>query len=196
MHGATSKKIRQRHLSRMISDRISGARKILDIGCGDGLLLDEALNSHPKPIVHCCDIIKSYSCDRAIFSAYDGATLPYDDRCFDLVLLTDVLHHCRDPACVFGQALRVCSERIIIKDHISNNILDEILLKTMDFYGNVQTGGYDARYLSEAGWRAFFQGFEGIESVKSEKIQPYGPLFSLPFPRGLHVIHTIEKTRV
>ncbi|QFP76565.1 class I SAM-dependent methyltransferase [Deinococcus sp. AJ005] len=47
---------------------------------------------------------------------YDGSTLPFPDRSFDVVLLAFVLHHCPHPAAVLREAARVSRRVLVLED--------------------------------------------------------------------------------
>jgi methionine biosynthesis protein MetW len=93
-------------------------RNILDVGCGDGLLL-EALSK--KGIsVSGIDISEegAKKCREKGFdvSVIDAATerLPCSDGSFDSVIMLDILEHVYSPEVLIKEAIRVSKRRIII----------------------------------------------------------------------------------
>lgn len=101
--------------------------KVLDVGCGSGLILKKA-------------DIKGVGCDKykpqkvhIPFILFDGVNLPFAGKSFDTVLLCDVLHHSGDE--ILKECLRV-GKRIIIKDHFWENKKDIFWLKLFDRLAN------------------------------------------------------------
>lgn len=73
--------------------------KILDLGCGDGKL-EECITLISHASVTGIDISKQ-SINRAMkknlanctFVHYDGQYIPFNDNCFDVVIISQVMHH-------------------------------------------------------------------------------------------------------
>lgn len=90
---------------------------VLDIGCGDGLLLSYLGKKHivatgidisPEAVVRC---------RAAGLTALEHSLdtkLPFADESFDTVVLLDVLEHLYDPLAVLVEARRVARNRIIV----------------------------------------------------------------------------------
>ena len=51
-------------------------------------------------------------------------------------MIVDVLHHCNDPVSVLKECARVSKRWVLIKDHVSDSVYDEKILKFMDWVGN------------------------------------------------------------
>ena len=80
------------HTVSLLTPHLGPGASVLDIGCGEGYVLDE-LQARGVAGVQGVDIVdirrnKDYPC-----RLYDGQTLPFLDRSFDLVVLSFVLHH-------------------------------------------------------------------------------------------------------
>src|SRR5262245_6931859 len=90
-------------------------RSLLDVGAGDGRIAAEVAERIGAVDVRGIDIATrpGSAIDVAI---YDGHHLPFDDASFDAVMLSDVLHHCIDPAEVLRECLRVSSVCVLLKD--------------------------------------------------------------------------------
>ncbi len=89
------------HCYATVSSRL-GHGKILDVGCGDGLLLDK-LASHERELhgIDMSDNEVSKAKTRlpgAAISCGDVRNLPYPSGSFDYVICTDVLEHIQDDA--------------------------------------------------------------------------------------------------
>lgn len=88
------------------------ARKILDLGCGEGTRLNLMSGNKKSFGVD----IDSYAINlakkqypRHAFRIYDGKRLPYKDKSFDLVYSAFVLEHTQDPEKFLKEARRVVS---------------------------------------------------------------------------------------
>ena len=71
--------------------------RVLDVGCGDGLISAVLQSRRPDLIVTGIDVLPR-SHTHVPVDMFDGSTIPFDDQSFDLVLFSDVLHHTADPA--------------------------------------------------------------------------------------------------
>jgi SAM-dependent methyltransferase len=127
---------------------------MLDIGSSDGLLargvaerlgVEEVrgvdVKLQPNALV---DVVK-----------YDGRVLPFDDACFDLVTVCDVLHHASDPLGVVREAMRVLkfNGALIIKDHFRWSSWSNGVLLAMDIFGNYKAGILvRGNYLTPPAW--------------------------------------------
>lgn len=92
--------------------------KILDLGCGDGLLL-ELLKGKGLDVIG-LDMSSEgvEKCQRRGVTAsvldFTDEKLPYDDETFSTVIMLDVLEHLYFPGEVLAEAVRVSSDSIII----------------------------------------------------------------------------------
>ena len=113
---------RMEGLVRMVQPRLRAGDRVLDVGCGNGefgkLLMEhptspeglEFRGVEPEGLVRDGTAIP--------VSAFDGVRLPFDDGAFDVVLLTDVLHHAAEPGPLLAECVRVARRRVIVKDHV------------------------------------------------------------------------------
>ena len=86
---------------------------------------------------------------------YDGAKLPFDDDSFDVVLLSDVLHHASAPHDLLRECLRVARRGVALKDHFTFGRLSNLLLWLMDEAGNAASGvKVRGHYLERSQWDA------------------------------------------
>ena len=130
------------------------ADSILDIGCGDGMLVQEVARRVGARSIRGVDVKLQPDLP---FDAvqYDGRKLPFDSSSFDVVLLSDVLHHAEDAAATLGEALRVTRPNgaVIIKDHFCFGPVSYAILLTMDVIGNFAQGiDVNGKYLSPPQW--------------------------------------------
>src|SRR5258708_4583485 len=91
-------------------------RRILDVGCGDGLISATLQAARPDLTVCGIDVLRRDSTHIPV-EMFDGRRIPYDDDSFDIVLFSDVLHHTDDPTVLLCEARRVATCGVLIKDH-------------------------------------------------------------------------------
>lgn len=97
-----------------------GAGSVLDLGCGDGTLLDllrlrgndaviEGLDISPAAIKKCQ--AKGHQVAQFDFS---NGQLPYDNDSFDYVVMLDVLEHLYNPDGLLAEAKRVAKQYVVL----------------------------------------------------------------------------------
>jgi 2-polyprenyl-3-methyl-5-hydroxy-6-metoxy-1,4-benzoquinol methylase len=141
-----------RHLLKLIPP---GAR-ILDVGCGDGLIGEMVMAARPEASIQGIDIFLRPQLRIRVLE-YDGIRIPHSDQSFDVVLLLDVLHHTTDPMSLLREARRVSQKFIIIKDHNRDGLGAGSLLRFMDWVGNAPHGVVlPYNYWSSGQWRSAY----------------------------------------
>ena len=97
--------------------------KILDLGCGSGIL-GEKIRERLKKEVIGIDIVDKRVCNIP-FKIYDGKKIPFPENFFGLVIISFVLHHTEDPISILQEAKRV-GKRIIIFEDLPEGILGKL----------------------------------------------------------------------
>ena len=114
-------------------------RSALDFGSGDGWFAQQLRQSGLVGELTPVDV-KLRENTVVAPRLYDGATLPFPGRHFDLVYSVDVLHHCPDPAASLLELVR-CSRRfVLLKDHTWRTRWGKWGLAILDELGNRQFG--------------------------------------------------------
>jgi SAM-dependent methyltransferase len=95
------------------------ARRVLDVGCGEGNHMASMTEALPEAFVAGVDIAEAAWLAKwhprgAPVVVGDAVALPFGDRCFDLVLALEVLEHMPDPRAALGQIARVCQQTVIM----------------------------------------------------------------------------------
>lgn len=138
------------------SDFIQKDSKILDLGCGSGIV-GETFQEFFQADLFGVDIK-----DRRIypipFKLIDGKNLPFPENSFDVVLINYVLHHSRDPLALLNEAKRVTRDKIIIYEDLAEGCLSKLVcwLHGISFdrlFGNPTKTSFN----SEKGWGKIFK---------------------------------------
>ena len=121
--------------------------QVLDVGCGDMTLSDAIERGLPQARIRCTDI---HPCSAELvqrdprwqrYTAFDGIELPFAEDQFDVVILSDVLHHVpEDRRLPLLRSVRRVARRVIIKDHFEEGQWSRQVLRAMDFVGNFGYG--------------------------------------------------------
>jgi len=166
-----------------IKSSFSENSKILDIGCGLGLLsLTVKKMGYDLTAIDVHDI----SIDRNINPLiYDGTNLPFAKNKFDVALFITVLHHTPNPEHLIKEASRV-AKRIIIVEDVFENILQKYATYIMDSIVNLEFFGHPHTNKDEKGWINLFERNK-LKLIYNDRY-PYWKLF-------LSSVYVIEKAK-
>ncbi len=115
------------------------ATRVLDVGCGDGLVAARIAAARPGLTFKGIDVLPRAHTHVPV-ELFDGKHIPHEDRSFDAVMMVDVLHHTANPEELLAEAGRVARQCLIVKDHLSDGWLAAERLKLMDYVGNARYG--------------------------------------------------------
>src|SRR3954466_11161963 len=96
-------------LARWLSDLISADARVLDVGCGDGLLAKIVGDARPDLTLEGIDVLVRGQTHVPV-RAFDGKHIDSPDGAYDAVMFVDVLHHTDDPEILVAEAARVASQ--------------------------------------------------------------------------------------
>jgi SAM-dependent methyltransferase len=131
--------------------------RVLDVGCGDGLISALLNTKRPDVGVHGIDVLPRDH-TRIGVEVFDGVHIPFENGAFDVVMFSDVLHHANEPMTLQREARRVASQSVIIKDHYRHGFAGAQRLRFMDWVGNARFGvALECNYWAERQWRATWQ---------------------------------------
>jgi SAM-dependent methyltransferase len=186
---------RARILSAAICDLLPRDAAILDVGSGDGTIAYSWRERRSDLKVEGIDILVRRETKIPV-RAFDGRTIPYDDRSFDVVSFIDVLHHADDAVQLLSEARRVSRNWVIVKDHFAENTLDHATLALMDWVGNASHGvSLPYNFWSRDRWKCAFK----AAGLTEAKIETNIPLYAFPlnwvFGRGLHFLSLLTVGR-
>lgn len=129
--------------------------KILDVGCGLGILLG-LFETVVSPTVRVgCDISfnvlkrsKKINSDFIEYIQCDGSTLPFRDSYFDLVIITDLVEHVPNPIKLLTEIRRVSKQLVIIMP-MESGLISDIIFRILTIFGfetNVKRLGHIHRF--------------------------------------------------
>jgi len=115
------------------------AASLLDVGAGDGeIARDVARRVGAERVVGVDVLVRPVTVIDVL--SYDGERLPFEDKSFEVVTISDVLHHCAKPQDVLRECLRVASRCVLVKDHFRFGPLSNAMLLMLDVAGNAEAG--------------------------------------------------------
>lgn len=179
---------RVRVLAAHIATLLPSNARVLDVGCGDGSIATVVMRLRPDIDVTGLDVLVRSETHIPV-RPFDGERIPFDEHSFDAVLFVDVLHHTDDPTQLLGEASRVASKAIVIKDHLADGFLARPTLRVMDWFGNAHFGvTLPYNYWPMDRWRRAFAelGLTTEESITDLLLYPRPA--SWVFGRKLHVL--------
>ncbi len=137
-----------------IKNHLVKKTKILDIGCGIGLL-SLAIKRKGYDLtaidVHNISLVKNINP-----MIYDGKNLPFGDDAYDTALFITVLHHTPNPEHLITEATRV-AKRIIIVEDIYENAFQKYATYIMDSIVNLEFFGHPHTNKDEKEWMNLFK---------------------------------------
>jgi SAM-dependent methyltransferase len=182
-------------LAGMLRDRIPHGARVLDVGCGDGMVAEMILAGRPDLSIEGVDVLVR-AAPRIPVRLFDGLRLPFGDASFDAVLLIDVLHHAADPPALLREAARVARSALLVKDHLRQGWLAGPTLRFMDWLGNARHGvARPGEYWPERRWREALDA-AGLVTRRWDTDVPLYPWYaSWIFGRSLHFVAVLEPPR-
>jgi len=186
---------RTRVLAEMLAAQIPERASVLDIGCGDGAIGGVITQLRPDISIQGVEFLVRPEC-KIECRAFDGASLPFPDGSFDVCLFVDVLHHTPDPAILLREAVRVSRSFVLLKDHLDENIFDDMTLRFMDWVSNRPHGVVLAyNYQSRRQWAEYFSTCGLAVTAWTTRVPLYPPPVSFVAGRGLHFVSLLKKTK-
>ena len=150
---------RLRRLTDVFVPLLLSGDRVLDVGCGNGLLLRTLLDD-PR----CPAGVEGVGLERAprggepvLVIEYQGGKFPFEDNTFDVVIVADVLHHEANEISLLKECARVSRRMVILKDHARDGLLAQARISLIDWAANSPYGVPCLyRYHSPSEWKAIF----------------------------------------
>ncbi|MDX8349861.1 class I SAM-dependent methyltransferase [Cognatiyoonia sp. IB215446] len=185
---------RVRVLVEQIGALLPANAQMLDVGTGDGQIAKMIGEMQEGTEVQGIDIMLRETTHIPV-TLFDGTKIPMEDNSVDVVTFVDVLHHTDDPQILISEASRVARKAVIIKDHLSENKLDHLTLRVMDWVGNAPHGVVlPYNYAPRKDWDTWF----ATAGLETDHFVTDVPLYPAPakwlFGRKLHFIARLTPT--
>jgi SAM-dependent methyltransferase len=183
---------RVRVLSTRLAPLFPQGAKVLDIGCGDGLIAKLIGEQRPDLSLDGIDVLVRQQTHVPV-RYFDGRHIDSPDKSYDAALFVDVLHHTTDPASLLREAARVAKQCIVIKDHTRNGLLAGPTLSFMDWVGNAHHGvALPYNYQSREQWRAMAKELGLTVAAWEDRLHLYPWWARWAFERKLHFIARMD----
>ena len=113
--------------------------RALDFGCGEGWFAQQLMDEGLVGEVVGVDVMRR---EDPILEPviYDGTTLPFEDRSFDLVYSIDTVHHADEPTASLAEAMRCAASHFVLKDHTYEARRTYWKISVLDELGNRRFG--------------------------------------------------------
>jgi SAM-dependent methyltransferase len=171
-----------------------GELNVIDVGSGDGYLGAVLQTFRPGTRVVGVETHRR-ELTRPGFEPvlYDGRSIPFGNRAFDVAILSNVLHHADDQLAVLAETCRVTRSRVIVKDHLARHFLDRWKIALLDIAGNRRFGAdTQGDYLDQAQWGQMFAQLPTAKVTWYTSLSFRTGLFELAFPDELEVMFTLD----
>jgi SAM-dependent methyltransferase len=177
----------------MLAAQIPPDASVLDIGCGDGTIASLIAQRRPDISIQGVEFLVRPECKIAC-QPFDGGSLPFPDRSFDVCLFVDVLHHTKDVRILLREAVRVSRTFVLMKDHLNDQFLAGATLRVMDWVGNRPHGvPLPYNYQTRRQWEEHFAACGLDETHWATKVPLYAAPLGLIFRRKLHFVALLRK---
>jgi 2-polyprenyl-3-methyl-5-hydroxy-6-metoxy-1,4-benzoquinol methylase len=171
-----------RRMCKELKPYISSNAKVLDLGCGSGIVTNQ-IKDDLKADITGIDII-DLRVEDIPFMLYDGKDLSeIKDNAFDTVLISYVLHHTENPKEILKQVKRIAKNNIIIYEDLYERSLGKIYCNIHGKVFNewVQKNDIKAKFFSEKEWEENFKEL-GLKVIfRKEKPYPLNPVRRMLF---------------
>ena len=191
VHGRVFRR-RVTRLCTLLGSVIPAGASVLDVGAGDGSLDRQQLEIRPDVRITGIDVVIR---PRTLIPVlrFDGQSIPFPDKSFDVVMFVDVLHHASNPDQLIKEASRV-GGGVIIKDHLRDGVLSGPTLRLMDFIGNARFGvALPYNYWSRQQWDDMLLKARLTPRTWIGSLKLYAPPFTYIFDRRLHFLASLQS---
>lgn len=183
-------------LSSLIVSQLQVGDKVLDIGCGSGMLGAAVTGAQESPIGITYRGLEKVKRGGEPIEVIEHAIgpLPFRDQEFDVVILADVLHHEVQESSLISEAARVCKRTLVIKDHKPDGFLGFWRVCFLDWAANhPHEVKCLYRYHTRKEWLTIFEEHKLIPTLEEMSIDLYPPLMNLIFGKRLQYFVVLRR---
>lgn len=182
---------------RAIAEAIAGhvpAGLLLDVGCGNGTQAAYLMSIRPDVRVVGLEVLVRLKAEIPLVY-YSGGVFPFEDHSFESVLVSDTLHHIKDPFPVLQECLRVAKRGVFVKDHFYRNRIEHAVLRFLDIGANAAHGVPSVyNYFNRDSWANLIAALRAQELYRSEQVpNQYPEPFQAIFGRGIQFVSMITR---
>jgi len=193
VHGGYIRSRRARILASHLARLIPPNSRVIDIGCGDGLIASEIMKTRPDLKIKGVEVL-IYKKTHIPISLFDGAHVQVEDGSCDAAIMVDVLHHSDDGEALLREARRIAKKTIIIKDVVNDGFLADFTLRWMDRLGNERYGvACPFNFWPQQRWQDTFTRLGLAQSSWQGRIGLYPWPAGMLFERSMHFIAAVDK---
>lgn len=123
--------LRAARIAQRLGRHLETGETVLDLGCGSQIVAEQVQRESKAKIVG-LDTLEFSKRDLPMV-LYDGVRAPFEDRSFDVVLISFVLHHCEDGGVsVLREAQRLASKKILLLEDSYDRRSERIIVRLAD----------------------------------------------------------------
>lgn len=112
--------------------------RVLDVGAGKGVMGERLQRDLGVEVVG-VDVV-DYADAEIPIHPYDGKRLPFEDRSFDVVFLSFVLHHTDDHDSLMNEVIRCTHKKIMILEDTYTSPWERLFITWNDYFTNILQG--------------------------------------------------------
>lgn len=159
----------------LVAEHIAANQRVLDLGAGTGWV-GKRLAERKNCDVSLVDVLDCNETDLPL-TVYDGRTIPFADKTFDVVTLVFVLHHAVNQEEILSEAARVARAKIILVEDTPKNAMERCIDRACDAIMSFEHGfSNPATYRSVEEWRTVFRTL-GLPLTYEQTIKPFFPFY-------------------
>lgn len=184
------------HTLALIEPHLAGTRSLLDVGCGSGYVAWQLARRFAGEI-GTVDIGDFRRVPTPGFALFDGLKLPYEDKRFDVVFFSFVLHHVPDvqKPLLLAEARRVARRKLVVIEDTPRTPVDRFFnwMHGVKFRRSI---GSDERFgfLEDREWTRLFRQMD-LHPSHVEPLSRWCRSRFQPFARSLFVLEVNDEAR-
>ena len=161
-------------MSREVAPYVKPEQRILDVGCGTGIIGSTIAKSLNATVVG--TDVRDVREVKIPFSLTKGTRLPFSDKTFDIVLVSYVLHHVEEVEMLLKEAHRVCRGKIIIYEDTPRNLFHRASCFLHGFsYGSLFGINKKCKFRTRREWLSLFQKLH-LSLMRTGNIDFFNPI--------------------